>query len=98
MAEAMAMIRAGQSYAAAADHTGLTTAEQAGYLIEMERCAAIATAAHAWLLGAFTAGQGPAADADSSPRTWLIHKTGVTADCAGAQDGECRPLPAAPLR
>ena len=67
LAEALAMRRAADSYLAAADHTRYTAAEQAAALIEMERCAAIATAAHAWLLAAFTAGQGPAADADSSP-------------------------------
>jgi hypothetical protein len=97
MAEAMAMIRAGQCYVAAADHTGLTTAEQAAALIEMERCAAIATAAQAWLLGAFTAGQGPAADADSSPRTWLIHKTGVTQGAAAGRVGWSRRVQAHPL-
>jgi hypothetical protein len=97
MAEAMAMFRACVSYVAAADHTGLTTAEQAAALIEMERCAAIATAAQAWLLGAFTAGQGPAADADSSPRTWLIHKTGVTQGAAAGRVGWSRRVQAHPL-
>jgi Domain of unknown function (DUF222) len=97
LAEALAMRRAADSYLAAADHTGYTTAEQAAALIEMERCAAIATAAHAWLLGAFTAGQGPAADADSSPRTWLIHKTGVTQGAAAGRVGWSRRVQAHPL-
>jgi hypothetical protein len=97
LAEALAMRRAADSYLAAADHTGLTTAEQAAALIEMERCAAIATAAQAWLLGAFTAGQGPAADADSSPRTWLIHKTGVTQGAAAGRVGWSRRVQAHPL-
>jgi hypothetical protein len=97
MAEALRMHRAIVSYLAAADHTGLSTAEQAAALIEMEQCAAIATAAHAWLLGAFTAGQGPAADADSSPRTWLIHKTGVTPGAAAGRVGWSRRVQAHPL-
>jgi Domain of unknown function (DUF222) len=97
LAEALAMRRAADSYLAAADHTGYTAAEQAAALIEMERCAAIATAAHAWLLAAFTAGQGPAADADSSPRTWLIHKTGVTQGAAAGRVGWSRRVQAHPL-
>jgi hypothetical protein len=97
LAEALAMRRAADSYLAAADHTGYTTAEQAAALIEMEQCAAIATAAQAWLLAAFTAGQGPAADADSSPRTWLIHKTGITQGAAAGRVGWSRRVQAHPL-
>jgi hypothetical protein len=97
MAEALAMRRAADSYLAAADHTGYTAAEQAAALAEMEQCAAIATAAQAWMLAAFTAGQGPAADADASPRTWLIHKTGVTAGCAAGRVGWSRRVQAHPL-
>jgi hypothetical protein len=97
LAEALAMRRAADSYLAAADHTRYTAAEQAAALIEMERCAAIATAAQAWLLAAFTAGQGPAADADASPRTWLIHKTGVTQGCAAGRVGWSRRVQAHPL-
>jgi hypothetical protein len=97
LAEALAMRRAADSYLAAADHTGYTTAEQAAALTEMEQCAAIATAAQAWLLGAFTAGQGPAADADASPRTWLIHKTGVTQGAAAGRVGWSRRVQAHPL-
>jgi hypothetical protein len=36
------------------------------------------------VLGAFTSGQGYSADADYSPRAWLIHKTGVTKGAAVA--------------
>jgi hypothetical protein len=96
-ADAVAMVRAGQSFLAAADHTALTAAELAGLLIEMEQNDAIGTAAHARMLAAFTAAQGPAADADSSARTWLIHKTGVTAGCAAGHVGWSRRVSAHPL-
>jgi hypothetical protein len=42
------------------------------------------TAARASLLAAFTSGQGYTADADYSPRAWLIHKTRITKDIPGA--------------
>ncbi len=34
------------------------------------------------ILGAFIAGQGYAADADYSPRSWLIHRTRITRGAA----------------
>src|SRR5258707_17987 len=34
------------------------------------------------MLGAFTTGKGYSADADYSPRAWLIHKTGITRGAA----------------
>ena len=36
------------------------------------------------MLGAFASAQGPGADAEYSPRAWLIHKTGVTKGAAMA--------------
>src|SRR5207245_10040139 len=44
----------------------------------LEQADAMATAARASILAAFTAGQGYSADADYSPRAWLINKTRVT--------------------
>jgi len=52
--------------------------EQARCLRVMEQVTAVGTAARTSVLSAFTAGQGCSADADYSPRAWLIHKTGVT--------------------
>jgi hypothetical protein len=49
---------------------------QANCLQALEQADAIATAARAWILGAFTAGQGYSADADYSPTAWLIHRRG----------------------
>ena len=40
------------------------------------------TAARTSILAAFTSGQGYAADADYSPRAWLIHKTRITKGAA----------------
>jgi len=51
---------------------------QAEALQMMERTSAIVTAARASVLSAFTSGQGYSADAEYSPRAWLIHQTRVT--------------------
>jgi hypothetical protein len=66
------------SYLSAADATQLAAETQAQCLLGLEQLDAIETAARASLLGAFTSGQGYSADADYSPRAWLIHKTRIT--------------------
>jgi hypothetical protein len=76
------MIRAGLAFLATADATALTAEEQARCLREMEQATSVLTAARAFMLGAFSGAQGYAADADYSPRAWLIHKTGVTKGAA----------------
>ena len=48
----------------------------------LEQATAMGTAARAAILAAFTSGQGYAADADYSPRAWLISKTRVTKGAA----------------
>ncbi len=78
------MVRAGVDYLAAADATAMAAQEQARCLRGLEQVNSVATAARASILAAFTAGQGHAADADYSPRAWLIHKTGVTRGAAAA--------------
>src|SRR4051794_34765964 len=80
--EALGVARAALGYLAAADATGLTSDEQAGCLRQLERLTSVATAARASMLGAFTVGKGYSADADYSPRAWLIHKTGITRGAA----------------
>jgi Domain of unknown function (DUF222) len=97
LADALAMRRAGDHYLAAADPTAYTAAEQAGVLVEMEQCAAMAAVARAWFLGAFISGQGPAADGDASARTWVLRKTGVTLGCASGHVGWSRRVQAHPL-
>ena len=72
------MVRTGLGYLAAADAAQLGTAAQAECLRELERAEAVLTAARAFILAGFTAGQGYSGDADYSPRAWLIHKTRVS--------------------
>ena len=72
VADAMAAVQAGLRFLAAADATQMSAQAQAEALQMMERATAIVTAARASVLSAFTAGQGYSADADYSPRAWLI--------------------------
>jgi hypothetical protein len=62
----------------------MTAEEQARCLRVMEQATSVGTAARTSVLSAFTSGQGYSADADYSPRAWLIHKTGVTKGAAVA--------------
>jgi uncharacterized protein DUF222 len=75
--EAMDMARAALAFVVAADATQLSAQEQAECLLAMERASSVAAAARTSVLGAFTAGKGHAADADYSPRAWLMHQTGI---------------------
>ena len=88
--EAAEMVRAGLDYLAAADAAQLAAAEQAECLQMMEQADAISTAVRAAFLFAFTAGQGYSADADYSPRAWLIHKTRITKGAAVAHTAWAR--------
>src|SRR5689334_16730329 len=80
--EALEVARAALGYLADADPVGLTAEEQAGCLRDLERVTSVTAAARCSVLGAFAAGKGYSADADYSPRAWLIHKTGVTRGAA----------------
>jgi hypothetical protein len=84
MSEAIAMARAAQDYLAAADPAAMTPQAQAEYLRAQEQHDAISTATRARILAAFTAARGYTADADYSPTSWLIHRTGVTKAAARA--------------
>ena len=78
------MVHAGLKYLADADATAMAAETQALCLQMLERATAMGTAARASMLAAFTAGQGYCADADYSPRAWLIHKTRITKGAAVA--------------
>ena len=80
--EALEMLRSAMGYLAAADATAMTAEEQARCLRVLEQATSTGTAARTSVLGAFAHGQGPGADAEYSPRAWLIHKTGVTKGAA----------------
>jgi len=81
-AEATAMVRAGLRFLADADATAMAVEEQAQCLQALEQVSSMGTAARTSILAAFTSGQGYSADADYSPRAWLIHKTRITKGAA----------------
>ena len=82
--EAAEMVLAGLGFLAAADATALAADTQAHCLQVLERAHSMGTAARTSMLAAFTAGQGYCADADYSPRAWLINRTRVTRGAAVA--------------
>ena len=82
--QALDMLTAAMGYLAAADPTAMTAEEQARCLRVLERATSAGTAARTCVLGAFASAQGPGADAEYSPRAWLIHKTGITKGAAMA--------------
>ena len=81
-ADAMATVRAGLGFLAGADATQMPVQTQAECLQMLEQVTAMGTAARTSILAAFTSGQGYCADADYSPRAWLINKTRVTKGAA----------------
>src|SRR4249920_1811273 len=91
------MMHAGLGWLTAADAAALGAGTQAWCLRALEEAAAAGTAARAAVLAAFTAGQGYAADADYSPRAWLMHKTGITRGAAAGHLAWSRRAAAHPL-
>jgi hypothetical protein len=82
--EALGMLRSAMGYLAAADATAMAAETQARCLQALEQINSMGTAARASILAAFTCGQGYCADADYSPRAWLINRTRVTKGAAVA--------------
>ena len=80
--EALGMLESALGYLSAADATALAAETQARCLQALERANAMSTAARTAILAAFTSAQGYCADADYSPKAWLIHKTRVTKGAA----------------
>jgi len=76
--EAMELAHAALGYLASADATAMAADTQAQCLRALEQAHAMYTAARTSVLAAFTAGQGYCADADYSPRAWLINRTRIT--------------------
>ena len=95
-ADAMAKVCAGLRFLATTDATQMPAQVQAECLQMLEQADAISTAARASILSAFTSGQGYCADADYSPRAWLIHKTGITKAAAVAHTAWARRATAHP--
>jgi hypothetical protein len=88
--QALAAARAWLGTLCAADPAAMPAQAQAECLQDLEQIEAMLTAARAWILDAFTAGQGYSADADYSARAWLIHKTGVSKGAAAGHIGWAR--------
>jgi len=82
--EALGMLRAAMGYLSAADATAMAAETQAQCLQALEQVNSMGTAARSSILAAFTSAQGYTADADYSPRSWLIHQTRVTKGAAVA--------------
>ena len=80
--EALGMLRTVMGYLGAADATVMAAEAQAECLLALEEMDAVTTATRAKVLAAFTAAQGYSADADYSPRSWLIHRTKITTGAA----------------
>src|SRR5271157_515341 len=76
--EALEMLRSAMGYLAAADATAMAADTQAQCLQMLEQVNSMGTAARTSILAAFTFGQGYCADADYSPRAWLINRTRIT--------------------
>jgi hypothetical protein len=95
-AAALGMLRSAMGYLSAADATQMAAETQAQCLLALEQLDAIETAARTSILAAFTAGQGYSADADYSPRAWLINKTRVTKGAANGHLGWVRRAAAHP--
>ena len=76
------MLRTVMGYLAATDHVAMAAEAQAECLLALEEMDAVKTATRARVLGAFTAAQAYSADADYSPRSWLIHRTRITRGAA----------------
>src|SRR5712691_4737534 len=81
-AEALGMLKSAMGYLSTADATQLAAEEQARCLQVLEKVNSMGTAARTSILAAFASGQGYSADADYSPRAWLIHKTRITKGAA----------------
>ena len=89
-AEAMDMVLTGLGFMAATDPTAFAAEAQAQCLHALEQADSVSTAVRAWFLGAFTAGQRYAEDADYSPMARPIHRTRVTKGAARGHLGWAR--------
>src|SRR5579875_530331 len=95
-AQALSMVRAGLGFLATCETAALTTATQAGILVDLERAEARLTAARAAVLSAFCAGHGYEADGQFGPKPWLRAVTRVTCGAAAGAMAWVRRLEAHP--
>ena len=91
------MVHAGLGYLATADATTMAAETQARCLQMLEQADAMGTGARTAILAAFTSAQGYCADADYSPRAWLVNRTRVTKSAAVGHTAWVRRAAAHPL-
>ena len=96
VSDALAAVRAGLAYLNTVDAGKLPGPVQAKCLRELARTDAAATAAHARLLGAFSASAAHEDDGQGSARTWLRWQTQITGGAADGAVGWMRRLAAHP--
>jgi hypothetical protein len=84
------MLFAALSFLNAVGATEMATEEQALWLRALEQVNSMTIAGRSSILAAFIAGQGYSADADYSPRSWLIHRTRITKGAATAHTAWAR--------
>jgi hypothetical protein len=95
-AEALARVREGLDWLAAADATGLTGAERADCVRELAAAESVHLAAASRILRAFECAEDYVADGQGGPRAWLAWQTRATRPAAGAAMGWARRLAARP--
>ena len=95
-AEAIKMLRVAMGFLHA-NATEMVTEEQAQCLQALEQVDSMSTATRASVLHSFISGRGYCADADYSPRSWLIHRTRITKGAATAHTAWARRAAAHPL-
>jgi len=93
-AEAVAFVRAGLDWLAAADATGLTGAERADVLRGLAAAEAVHLAATSRVLSAFDAAEDYEADGQGGPRVWLRWQTRVSRPAAATAMAWARRLAA----
>jgi Domain of unknown function (DUF222)/HNH endonuclease len=94
--DAVKMVLAGMRFIRA-NATEMVTEEQAQCLQALEQVNSVSTATRAVVLTRFISTQGYSADADYSPRSWLIHRTRITKGAATAHTAWARRADAHPL-
>jgi hypothetical protein len=95
-AEALAFVRAGLDWLAAADATHLTGAERADCLRGLAAAESVHLAATARIVSAFDAAEDYASDGQGGPRAWLAWQTRVSRPAAATTMAWARRLAARP--
>jgi Domain of unknown function (DUF222)/HNH endonuclease len=94
--QALAALAEALAFLAAADATGLSSAEQADCLRGLQRAESVRIAAEAAMLDAFAAGCGHQADGHGTARSWLRWQARITGPAASAAMAWTRRLAAHP--